>query len=118
MCDTPLLKDSQDDNILAVNSLAATKEKKGSGNGTDQAPESEPQTLSKFDNLRYFLIHELQFCAMFTLEQGWVRSDNIFGSMVINAAGIPALGQLYIIISMIDCFCFGYGFATTSMMTN
>ena len=35
-----------------------------------------------------------------------------------DKANVAALGQLYTVISMVDCFCFGYSFATTSMMTD
>ena len=55
---------------------------------------------------------------MFTLESGWIRLDNIAASMKLDNAWISALGQLYIVVSMIDCFSFGYGFATTTQMTS
>lgn len=54
---------------------------------------------------------------MFTLEQCWIRSDNIFASFQLDEAWISALGQLYTVVCLIDCFSFGYGFATTSMIT-
>jgi len=54
---------------------------------------------------------------MFILEQGWVRLDTIFASMHLSSSWIAALSQFFILISMLDCFSFGYGFATTSMMT-
>ena len=54
---------------------------------------------------------------MFTLENGWIRIDNIAASMKLDNSWISALGQLYIVVAMIDCFSFGYGFATTTKMT-
>jgi hypothetical protein len=87
-------------------------------NEINDSPQEEDAAVSKFDSWKYFIIHELQFCAMFTLEQGWIRSDNIFGPFTMDKANVAALGQLYTVISMVDCFCFGYGFATTSMMTD
>ena len=54
---------------------------------------------------------------MFILEQGWIRLDTIFASMRLDPSWIAALSQFFILISMLDCFSFGYGFATTSMMT-
>ena len=98
--------------------MAETPLMKKSGEPNEEVVKADNQAVSKFDSLKYFLIHELQFCAMFTLEQGWIRSDNIFGSMVMETSAISALGQLYTVISMVDCFCFGYGFATASMMTD
>ena len=79
---------------------------------------SEMEQFSKFDSLKYYLKFELEFCAMFALEQSWIRSDNIFASFKLSTTWVSALGQLYTVISLVDCFSFGYGFATTKMITD
>lgn len=54
---------------------------------------------------------------MFVLEQGWIRLDTILASMVLDTSWIAALTAFFNFVSMLDCFSFGYGFATVSMMT-
>ena len=73
--------------------------------------------VAKFDNLDYFLKIEFQFAAMFFLEQGWVRVDNILASMVYQTPWIAALTAFFNFLGMLDCFSFGYGFATVSQIT-
>lgn len=101
--------------------LKKQNSKKGSDLNISKLSQSNWQEdlekLGKFDNLKYYLCFELEFSVMMLLESSWIRLDTIIASMVLDTSWLAALTAFFNFISMMDCFSYGFGFATTSMMT-
>ena len=98
------------------------KNSKKSNTSTDQIKQNEKEEekendLSGYNDLGTYLKFIFQFAQIFLIENGWLRLDLIIGSWILDKYWCAALSPFYNVVTMFDCFSFGYGYAVLSRMT-